>query len=132
MPGCYTQPEMRALVRFRLPDGREHDLHPGDFVGRSSSAALYIDDARISEAHALVSLRGRELRFLQLRGRFALDGQQLGELTLREGLLIELAQGLTLEVLRVQLPPTLLALKGEGLPTQALHEISSQIGRAHV
>ena len=34
---------------------------------------LHVDDARVSEAHALVSLRGRELQLLALRGRFAVD-----------------------------------------------------------
>ncbi len=64
---------MRAFVRFQLPDGTQRDLYPGDIIGRLWSAALHVDDARVSEAHALVSLRGRELQLLALRGRFAVD-----------------------------------------------------------
>jgi pSer/pThr/pTyr-binding forkhead associated (FHA) protein len=49
---------MFAFVRIRLPDGTERRVSPSDLVGRLETAALHLDDARISEAHALVSLRG--------------------------------------------------------------------------
>ena len=38
------------------------------------SAALHLDDPRVSEAHAMVSIRGSELKLLALRGRFQIDG----------------------------------------------------------
>ena len=64
---------MRAFVRFRLPEGNSVELGHGDLIGRLWSAALPIADARISEADAMVSLRGQELKLLALRGRFALN-----------------------------------------------------------
>jgi pSer/pThr/pTyr-binding forkhead associated (FHA) protein len=49
---------MLATVRLRLPDGSTTTLAPGDIIGRMASAALVLDDGRVSEAHAMVSLRG--------------------------------------------------------------------------
>ena len=57
---------MLALARFRLPDGSVETLCAGDIVGRIWSAALRIDDPDISEAHALLSLRGEGLWLLAL------------------------------------------------------------------
>lgn len=111
---------MRAYAQVRLQDGSLWELGPGDFIGRLPSSALPLDDARVSEAHALVSLRGKELRLLALRGRFALGARPLGELTLEAGQVIQLAQGLSLEVVQVVLPPSVLAIRGEGLPQQIL------------
>ena len=49
---------MRPAVHLRLPDGRTAVLGHGDLIGRLESAALPLADPRISEAHAMVSLRG--------------------------------------------------------------------------
>ena len=111
---------MNAAVRLLAPDGAVWTLGPGDLIGRMATAALPIDDGRISEAHALVSLRAGELKLLGLRGRFAVDGLPCNEVVLSPGLWVELALGLGLEVLDVELPDHMLALQGEGLPRQAL------------
>lgn len=55
---------MRAYAKILAPDDTEWLLGPGDRIGRLASAALTIDDARVSEAHAMISLRGGELRLL--------------------------------------------------------------------
>ena len=62
---------MRAYVQLRLTDGQRRDLGSGDIIGRMPTAALVLDDARVSEAHALITLRAGELRLLPLRGRCA-------------------------------------------------------------
>ena len=111
---------MRAFVRLRLPDGSVATLGPGDIMGRLASAALCLDDGRMSEAHAMVSLRGRELKLLGLRGVFAVEGQPVQEVVLREGLVIEPARGLHLVVCEVMLPESVLALEGDGLARHVL------------
>ena len=52
---------MRASVRLRLPDGTIETLYAGDLIGRTWAAALRLDDPDVSEAHAMVSLRGERL-----------------------------------------------------------------------
>lgn len=116
---------MFAFVRIRLPDGTERRLSPGDLVGRLETAALHLDDARISEAHALVSLRGDELRLLGLRGRFAVDGAPIKEVSLHPNLRIEFAPGLAVEVLEVSVPDEVLALEADGLARQVLSGVCS-------
>ncbi|MCO4764417.1 MAG: hypothetical protein KC502_23095 [Myxococcales bacterium] len=116
---------MHAFVRFRLPDGSTSTLSPGDFIGRLGNAALHLDDGRISEAHAMVSLRGQELKLLSLRGLFAVGGQPVKEAVLRPGLVIEPARGLRLEVVDVVLPELVLAIEGQGLPRQLLSGATS-------
>ena len=121
---CYTQP-MRAYVQLRDPDGVVHELSHGDIIGRVWSAALHLDDARISEAHALVSLRGQELKLLALRGMFALGRKTLRELVLVPGQTIRLAPGVALEVVAVEMPEEILSLKVEGLGSQFLSGVCS-------
>ena len=58
---------MRPTVSLQLPDGSIHELGHGDLIGRLWTAALHLDDGRISEAHAMISLRGSELHLLALR-----------------------------------------------------------------
>lgn len=111
---------MRAYVRLRTPEGHTWVLGPGDIIGRLDGAALHIDDARISEAHALVSLRGRELKLLALRGLFAVEGKPIDEVVLQAGMVIELARQVSLSIEEVVLPEVLLALEGDGLPRQVL------------
>jgi hypothetical protein len=116
---------VRAFVRFRLADGAVFDLLPGDLVGRSWSAGLPLDDARVSEAHAMVSLRGGELKLLALRGRFAVEGRPVTELTLAAGQRVELARDLWLSVESVELPDEVLGLEGDGLARQVLAPVCS-------
>jgi hypothetical protein len=74
----------------------------------------------VSEAHALVSVRGHEVKLLGLRGRFAVEGRTLGELSLRAGQRILFAEGLELEVLAVTLPERVLGLSAPGMPLRAI------------
>jgi hypothetical protein len=105
---------MRACVRFRLPDGQTADACPGDLVGRLWSAAIRLDDPRLSEAHALVSLRGSALKLLALRGGLEVGGVAVTEVVLQPGVAVVLARDLVLEVLAVELPDRALALTGFG------------------
>ncbi|MFO0580058.1 MAG: FHA domain-containing protein [Polyangia bacterium] len=116
---------MRAFVRLRTGDGQTTALGPGDIIGRLATAALQLDDARISEAHAMVSLRGRELKLLALRGLFAIGGSPLDEVVLQAGQSIEIARGVHLCVEEVVLPESLLAVEGDGLPRQILSSTTS-------
>ncbi len=116
---------MQAYAEVRLGDGSLRTLGHGDFIGRLWTAALVIDDPRISEAHALVSLRGAALRLLALRGRFLVDGASSTDVRLHAGLLVTLAEGVVLEVVRVFIPRTVLALQGPGMPAQLLQGVVS-------
>jgi len=116
---------MRAFVRFRLGPDDVRELGPGDLIGRMWSAALSIPDPAVSEAHALVSLRGTSLKLLALRGRFAIDGTQQTEVELVPGLRIQLTRDVTLEVVEVSLPESVLAIEGAGLPRQILAGVAS-------
>lgn len=103
--------EMRAIAWMRMSgDDRVVPVGHGDIVGRLPTAALRVDDGRVSEAHALVSLRGEHLKLLALRGRFRVAARVVPEVTLEAGLAIELAEHLTLHVERVVLPEAVLAL----------------------
>ncbi len=73
----------------------------------------------------MVSLRGRELQLLGLRGRLAVGGRLCTEVTLIPGLEVELAKGLGLTVIEVDLPEEALALEGQGLARQVLTGVSS-------
>lgn len=66
---------MHACVHLASADGQIHVLGHGDLIGRLWSAALCLSDPRVSEAHAMVSLREGQLRLLALRGLFAIDGK---------------------------------------------------------
>jgi hypothetical protein len=103
---------MYATVRLRLPSGHTALASPGDLLGRLWSAAVRIDDPRLSEAHALISLRGARLKLLALRGVMAVGGIRVTEVVLEPGVVIELAQGLAVTVEEVSLPDHALALAG--------------------
>ena len=75
-----------------------------------------------------MSLRGRDLRLLALRGRFALDNTPLSELTLAEGQRIFFARDLALTVVEVVLPDEVLALEAEGHPQRLLTGVTSLWG----
>lgn len=121
---------MRPHVRLRLPSGEVAELGHGDVIGRLWNAALHLDDARISEAHALVSLRGGELKLLALRGRFAVDQQPRSEVTLVAGMEVLLARGFALRVEAVVLPDHVLAIEAEGFPRQHLVGVASLYARS--
>lgn len=92
--------------------GTEYQVFPGSLVGRLVTADVMLSDPRVSEAHALVSLRGRSLRLLALRGLLLVDALEVDSVELRPGLVIELAKGLTLTVESVELPSHALLLCG--------------------
>lgn len=102
------------LVRFRTSDGALVEVPPGGLLGRLPGAALQLDDPLISEAHALVSLRGRRLKLLSLRGHMEVDGKRTPEVVLEKGQRILLAQGVAIEVDAVILPSHVVALTGLG------------------
>ena len=87
-------------------------VHPGSLIGRLTTAAASISDPRVSEAHALVSLRARSLQLLALRGLLLVDGHEVDHVTLAPGLRVELADGLPLVVETVVLPTHALLLCG--------------------
>ncbi len=120
---------MRAVVRFILPGGQAVELGHGDLVGRLWSAALPIADPRVSEAHAMVSLRGHELKLLALRGRFRVDGRPVNEVVLEPGQQISLAEGLDLRVDEVLLPAAVFAVEGDGLPRVVVTGVCSLLTR---
>jgi hypothetical protein len=121
---------MRPAAHLRLPDGTLAVLEHGDLVGRLWSAALRVDDPRVSEAHAMVSLRGGELWLLALRRMVAVDGKPVSEVALAPGVAIELAPGLVVQVETVELPAEILAVRAPGMPTLALPSVCSVFGGA--
>ena len=93
---------LRAFVTFRQRTGELRELVPGDLIGRIWTAALSIPDPLVSEAHAMVSLREGALKLLGLRGRLAVGGRAVTEVTLSAGLKIGLSPRTELEVVEVE------------------------------
>tara|TARA_R110002096_G_scaffold401386_4_gene598247 strand:+ start:11380 stop:12279 length:900 start_codon:yes stop_codon:yes gene_type:complete len=100
--------------------GEAFEVGPGEIIGRSDSAALCVRDPRISEAHAMVSLRGQSLMLLPLRGRLWKGEKIASEIPLEAGLTIELAPELKLRCEEVSLSSTLLGISVPGLPSLCL------------
>lgn len=115
-------------VSLRTMDGSTHELIHGDVIGRLWSAALHLNDGRISECHAMISNRGQELHLLALRGRFRVDGQVGREVVLEAGQRIELAPGVALEVVEVRRPEHVLGLEAPGLPVRIISGVVSLFG----
>ena len=111
---------MHASVRLRLSDGSSDTLCAGDLIGRTPVAALRLDDPQISEAHAMISLRGEQLWLLALRRRFLVDGRPSDAVALMAGQRIQLSPHVEVLVEGVSLPEAVLGLEGPGLPGQAL------------
>lgn len=120
---------MHAHAVVRGPDGETRALASGDIVGRSWCAALHVDDPRVSEAHALVSLRGDRLQLLALHGRFAVDGRVCSELALAAGQRVLLTPEIGFDVLDVVLPSSILGVRGPGLLQTALHGATAIVAR---
>lgn len=116
---------MEVRARMTTQDGRVHSIAPGGIVGRSPAAALHIPDPRVSEAHALLSLREGGLRLLALRRRLTLNDAVVEEVVLEEGQVIGIAADVTVEVLELILPDEVLALEGDGLPRQFLPDVAA-------
>ena len=116
---------MQTYALIRGPEGQSVELAPGEFVGRSAGAALQLDDGRVSEAHAMVSLREGQLQLLPLRGALALAGEPVSHVALRPGLVVDLAHGVHLTVMEVHLPGEVLGVEAEGLPRQMVPSVAS-------
>jgi len=112
----------------RLGDGIARDLVPGDVIGRSDTAALVIDDPRVSEAHAFISLRRGSLYLLSLRRMVAVDGCQANEVLLARHIIVEFAPGLYLTIEDVVSPDRVIGVEAEGLTARPLAQVSSIYG----
>jgi hypothetical protein len=115
---------MDSYVTFAAP-GRRVRLHHGDLIGRLPSAALVVNDPRVSEAHAMVSRRRGAMCLLALRRQVLVDGVQVGQATLAPGQVVTLAPGLDLRVEEVGAPSHGLALNAPGLGQRLLAPVSS-------
>lgn len=122
---------MRACVRIRLPEGASETLFAGDLIGRSWVAALRLDDPDVSEAHAMVSLRGERLWLIALRRRFSVAGKTVDGTPLEAGMEVRLAPRVGLVVESVSLPESVLGIEGPGLPTQVLPGTCSLVRDPH-
>lgn len=116
---------MRAFVRFQIGDGEFRELGPGDVIGRMWTAALKLADPFVSEAHALVSLREGALKLLALRGRLAVAGKSVTDVTLSQGLRVDLSPRTTLVVCDLQIPTVGLALDHPELGQVVLSGVAS-------
>lgn len=116
---------MHPVVHLRTPAGQVVELGPGDMIGRSERAALCLSEPHISEAHAMVSLRGGELRLLALRGRFSVDGKATSQVALQRGQRIVLASRTALEVVDVRLPTEVLAIASEDFGPHIFASVNS-------
>lgn len=110
----------RPTATLTLPDGRSTDLHPGQILGRASSAAARVHDPRVSEAHALLSLRGRRLVLIALRGLVHGPSGAVAELALQPGMRVRLVDGVEIVVAAVHIPEETPALVGEEIGVQEL------------
>jgi hypothetical protein len=116
---------LRALVSLRHPDGSVWELGHGDLIGRLPWAALVLDDPRVSEAHAMVSLRGERLHLLALRRPVRVDGERRPEVALAAGMALSFADDLTVTVVSVSLPDVVAGIVGDDLPQQVLPPVAS-------
>jgi len=112
-------------VSVLTSNGRTVSLGHGDLIGRLTTAALHLPDPRVSEAHAMISLRGSALHLLALRGRFTVRGKTLAQVKLVPDMVIRLADGLTLTVLAVDLPAKVLAVRIGGMQERVLSGVCS-------
>ena len=111
---------------------RTWDLGPGAIIGRMVSAACRLTDSRVSEAHALVSLRGRALRLLALRGEVLVDGAPEDEVELAEGQVLTLG-ATRLAVIEVTVPEDVLALRiDDGEPQELCAGVYALVTRPAV
>ncbi len=97
---------------LRGPSGHICRVFPGGILGRLVTADFQVSDPKISEAHALLSLRDGVLKLLALRGQISLGAGAVAEIVLAVGQQIFLTDTLSLRVERVELPPWTLVLFG--------------------
>ena len=129
-PGPSVDPAaLLPEVRLRLPDDQIVAAGPGALIGRSHTADVRIDDGRVSEVHAYVSLRANQLVLLALRGRIRCGQRDMPRLELAAGQRIELAPEVAIDVLDVVLPDRVLALEADGMSRQVLLGVTSVLTR---
>lgn len=115
-----------SVPAARSVDAREpHVLGHGDLIGRTPTAALVIDDPRVSEAHAIVSLRKGEMTLLSLRRLLVANGAPTSEVRLTAGARITIVDELELVVDRVVSPPNVLAVVMPSGEQQLLPQVAS-------
>ncbi len=124
---------MRA---FAILTGLEvdHVVGHGDLIGRTPTAAVVIDDPRVSEAHAMVSLRKGELHLLSLRRMVKVGGAPVADVVLAPGLVIELADEVVVTVAEVVTPRAVLGLtlpSGEVLVLPQVASLTTAPVRLH-
>jgi hypothetical protein len=106
-----------ALFRLLTEPGGSEEIvavPAGGLIGRLRGAALCIQRPQISEVHAMVSLRGRHLELIALRGGIGQGQGGMRSITLTAGQRLKLAEGVKLEVLEVVLPEAVLGLRCDG------------------
>lgn len=101
---------MQSSAWLTIDGGSPVAVLPGEYVGRSPRAALCISDPRVSEAHALVSLRGGALWLLGLRGRFRVEGVVLSEVELVPGIRVDLTPETSICCHAIELPERMMAV----------------------
>lgn len=109
-----------ARVVFVL-EGRPRSVPAGGVLGRSPRAALPLSGSGISEMHAYVSLRGKTLRLLALRGQVEVDGEACEDVELEPGQVLRLGSVL-LDVDDVVLPDRILLVHGLGPHTVVVED----------
>ncbi len=120
---CYLLPiiSLRMGLQFSAFVGLIHAgeyvrLRPGGLIGRATQSNLRIDAPGISEAHALLTFRDKQMRLMALRGEMMMRGQPQTEISLTEGIDVQLAPTVLLHVKDIVLPTYTLALVIDGLP----------------
>ncbi len=116
---------MQATTTLQTPDGETWILGHGDIIGRLWSAGLQLSSPHVSEAHALVSLRGGKLHLLSLRGLFAVEGTPTKDLVLDIGQRIHFARDIWVDVVDLTLPEVVLGLEGTDLVRQPIPGVAS-------
>jgi len=118
---------MRSSVKVGLPDGRLVTLEPGDIVGRSKRAALFVDDPRLSEMHAYVSLRGARLILVSLRGRLLVQGRVVPEVPLTEGTRVDFGSVFSVDVVSVVMASEVFVLSSldDAMPDEVIQGVTS-------
>lgn len=101
-------------ANLALPSGDLVVVTVGDIIGRSHTAAVQIDDPRVSVAHAMVDVRKGRACLLRLRRALYVDGVEASSVTLKPGTRIGLSPDadLAISVQAVQVPTHVLTLEG--------------------
>lgn len=116
-------------VLLQLEGGPAALVPVGGLIGRSAASSLRILDPRVSEAHAMVVLRGRELRLLALRGRVVVDDREDDDVTLAPGQRILLGGAVACVVQEVLVPPHVLAVAFAGQERELCADAYSFLAR---